>query len=92
MSEGTVPSISAGAELLAFADALGLDPTIDPSATREALIAEVGAEATERAAGIAATFQMMNRLLDGVGAPVNNRPHFGPIAEAMGFHLEDIPR
>jgi len=35
---------------------------------------------------------MMNRLLDGVGAPVRGRPHFGPIAEALGFSLDDIPR
>jgi hypothetical protein len=92
VSEGTVPNIEGGPELLAFADALGLDPTIDPTAAREALIAEFGSAAAERAAGVAATFQMMNRLLDGVGAPVNNRPHFAPVAEAMGFHLADISK
>lgn len=56
------------------------------------MVARLGPNATERAAGVAATFQMMNRLLDGVGAPVNNRPHFAPIAEAMGFDLADVPR
>jgi hypothetical protein len=90
--EGTVPDIEGGLELLAFSDALGLDPTIDPTTAREALVAEIGPAAAERAAGVAATFQMMNRLLDGVGAPVNNRPHFAPVAEAMGFHLADIPK
>lgn len=71
---------------------MGLDPTIDPSPARARLIDKVGPIAAERAAGVAATFQMMNRLLDGVGAPVNNRPHFEPVATAMGFNLADIPR
>ena len=92
MSEGTVPDIEGGAELLAFTDVMGLDPTIDPSRERTGLIDRLGPAAAERAVGIAATFQMMNRLLDGVGAPVNNRPHFEPVATAMGFHLSDIPR
>ena len=92
ISEGTVPDVEGGAHLLAFTDALGLDPTIDVAPSRNALVAEIGEAATERAAGVAATFQMMNRLLDGVGAPVNNRSHFAPVAEAMGFRLEDIPR
>jgi hypothetical protein len=92
VSDGVPPPIEGGAQLLAFTDALGLDPTLDVEPAREALIAEIGESASERAAGVAATFQMMNRLLDGVGAPVNNRSHFAPVAEAMGFHLEDIPR
>ncbi len=92
MSEGTVPNIDGGAELLAFTDAMGLDPTVDPSHARTILLDRMGPVATERAAGIAATFQMMNRLLDGVGAPVNNRSHFEPVATAMGFTLSDIQR
>lgn len=92
ITEGTVPNIEGGAELLAFTDALGSDPAIDVSEARGELIDRLGPNATERAAGVAATFQMMNRLLDGVGAPVNNRPHFAPIAQAMGFDLADVPR
>ena len=92
VAEGTTPNIEAGAELLAFADALGLDPSGDPTPERDALVARVGPAATERASGVVATFQMMNRLLDGVGAPVNNRPHLEPVAEALGYHLADIPR
>lgn len=71
---------------------MGLGPTIDPSPARAQLIDKVGPIAAERAAGVAATFQMMNRLLDGVGAPVNNRTHFEPVATAMGFNLADISR
>lgn len=92
VADGTTPNIDAGAELLAFADALGLDPSVDPTLERDALVARIGPAATERASGVAATFQMMNRLLDGVGAPVNNRPHLEPIAEALGYRLCDIPR
>jgi hypothetical protein len=92
ITEGTPPDIDAGAELLAFTDALGVDPNIDPSPERAQLVDRLGPIAAERTAGVAATFQMMNRLLDGVGAPVNNRPHFAPIAEAMGFVLADISR
>jgi hypothetical protein len=92
VADGTTPNIEAGAELLAFADGLGLDPSVDLTPERDALIARLGRAATERAAGVAATFQMMNRLLDVVGAPVNNRPHLEPIAEALGYHLADIPR
>lgn len=92
VSDGIAPAIDGGAELLAFVDALGIDPNNDPKAERDQLVECLGPIAAERAAGVAATFQMMNRLLDGVGAPVNNRPHFAPIAEAMGFSLADIPR
>lgn len=92
VSDGVAPDIDGGAELLAFTDALGVDPTYDPKLERDQLVGRLGPVAAERAAGVAATFQMMNRLLDGVGAPVNNRPHFAPIAEAMGFRLADIAR
>ena len=92
IAEGTPPNIEAGAELLAFTDALGIDPNTDPGPERAQLVDRLGPVAAERAAGVAATFQMMNRLLDGVGAPVNNRPHFAPIADAMGFVLADIAR
>lgn len=77
---------------MAFADALDQRSTTDLTDARDKLVAAVGQAGAERAAGVVATFQMMNRLLDGVGAPVNNRKHFEPIAEALGFRLSDIPR
>ena len=79
-----------GAELAALVDAMGTGRPIDPVAEREALRAVAGDAAAERAIGVAATFQMMNRLLDGVGAPVNQRLH--PLALELGFELADIPR
>jgi len=48
------------------------------------------AEAAERAIGVIATFQMMNRALDGVGAPVH--PHLHPFAIELGFNPNDLPR
>ncbi len=62
------------------------------SEERNALVGALGAIAAERAAGVAATFQMMNRLLDAVGAPVSNKRHFAPIAAALGFELATIGR
>ncbi len=77
---------------MAFADALDQHATTDLAEARDQLVSAVGKAGAERAAGVVATFQMMNRLLDGVGAPVNNRKHFEPVAEALGFKLSDIPR
>ena len=60
------------------------------TAERDALVAVAGTEVAERAVGVAATFQMMNRLLDGVGAPVHQRLH--PLAVELGFEPAAIPR
>lgn len=79
-----------GAELAALADAMGAGRPVDPAAEREALRAVAGDAVSERAISVAATFQMMNRLLDGVGAPVHERFH--PLAVELGFELAQIPR
>jgi len=92
VATGTAPNIAAGAELLALVDCLGPDPTADCASERSDLVAVVGDDAAERAVGVIATFQMMNRLLDGVGAPVRGRAHFGPIATELGFRLDDIAK
>ncbi|MCO4835650.1 MAG: hypothetical protein KC481_18490 [Acidimicrobiaceae bacterium] len=79
-----------GAELAALAQAMGTRWTEPPTAARDALVAVAGTEVAERAVGVAATFQMMNRLLDGVGAPVHQRLH--PLAVELGFEPAAIPR
>ncbi|MDB4102781.1 hypothetical protein N9549_01765 [Acidimicrobiales bacterium] len=79
-----------GAELAALAQAMGTWWTEPPTAARDALVAVAGTEVAERAVGVAATFQMMNRLLDGVGAPVHQRLH--PLAVELGFEPAAIPR
>ena len=54
------------------------------------MVDALGAAAAERAVGVCATFQMMNRLLDGVGAPVDKALH--PLAVELGYTESDITR
>ena len=90
VASGEPPAVPFGAELAALADAMGTDWVDTPTAAVDALVAAAGPAVAERAVGVAATFQMMNRLLDGVGAPVNKQLH--PIAIELGFEPADIPR
>lgn len=62
----------------------------EPAAQRAALVTVAGEAVAERAIGVCATFQMMNRLLDGVGAPVRSSLH--GIAAELGFNPADLPR
>lgn len=73
-----------------MAEALGTRWTDDLSPERDAVVAALGPESAERAVGVIATFQMMNRLLDGVGAPVGSQ-HYS-LAMELGFQPEDISR
>lgn len=63
--------VPAGAELVAFTEAsVGGDPhTLD--ASRTALEAVVGPAATVDAAAVAAAFQMMNRVANATGTPLD---------------------
>ena len=70
--------------------ALTTDTNKDPAAQRWALVATAGEQAAERAVGVCATFQMMNRLLDGVGAPVRIELH--GLAAELGFRPDELPR
>lgn len=90
VATGAQPAVPFGSELTALADELTTNWTAPPTAARTALVAAAGAAVAERAVGVVATFQMMNRLLDGVGAPVHERLH--PIAKQLGFEPTDIPR
>ncbi len=60
-----------GPELLAFTDALVMRDPDELAIAREALAMQLGDAAVVPAANVVATFEMMNRLLDGVGAPPN---------------------
>ncbi len=67
------PLVPGGAELLAFttaalASAAHDDPTL--VAARARLVAAVGDAGAARAATVAGSFEMMNRLLDASGVPV----------------------
>jgi len=90
IATGEPPNIPGGAELAALTDVLGAPLPRDPSVERAALIDVLGEAATERVIGVAATFQMMNRLLDGVGAPVSSE--LRSIAGELGFDPGSIPR
>ena len=87
---GDDPPLPNGPALVRLVDELTTRTDRSPTAEREALVAVAGRDATERAIGVCATFQMMNRLLDGVGAPVRASLH--PIAERLGFDPADLPR
>jgi hypothetical protein len=77
--------VEAGAELIAFTDAVVLhDPFEYPRAHQDVQRA-VGPTATDRAAMVAGNFSMMNRVLDAVGAPVDRRS--AVTAEALGVEI-----
>ncbi len=90
IAAGADPSVGFGVELRALTDALTTNTAVEPVAERDALVAAAGAAVAERAVGVCATFQMMNRLLDGVGAPVRSSLH--PIAAELGFEPAELPR
>jgi hypothetical protein len=80
--------LPASAELAALTDALTIHPTVDPVGQRAALVAAAGPETAERAVAVCATFNMMNRLLDGVGAPIPTS--LDPLALELGLDLTDV--
>jgi len=86
--DGQGPALPFGPELAALTDAMTTRPDAEPTAERQALVDAAGAEVAERAIGVFATFQMMNRLLDGVGSPISESHR--PLAEALGFDPADI--
>lgn len=77
------PLTPLGPELLAFTDALVLQDHDELEIARtdvQLLLGEAGVEAVS---GVVAAFEMMNRLLDGVGAPVN--PKFMDTEVSIGL-------
>lgn len=90
VADGSDPRFPHGAELRALTDALTGRTTEEPAAERDALVVVAGAPMAERAVAVCATFQMMNRLLDGVGAPVH--PSLHPLAAELGFDPAELGR
>lgn len=90
VASGEAPTISAGQELAALVETMTTRPNQDPNTERLALVAKAGERVAERAIAVCATFNLMNRLLDGVGAPtpLNARP----MAVHLGFSVEELPR
>ena len=64
--------VAAGVELLAFADALLGDDAAKLDAAREGLRAAAGDEGLVDAAGVAATFNAIDRIADATGIPLED--------------------
>lgn len=90
IASGGIPPVDGGAALTAFTDAITADHLSDLTTVRADLVAALGPVGAERAVSIASTFQMMNRALDGVGAPIGADLY--PIAKQLGFEPADITR
>ena len=75
--------VPGGAELVAFASAVVDGDADGLNGARDSLSEAVGTAGTVEAAGVAANFQMMNRILDGVGLPP--APRFAAIAPELGI-------
>ncbi len=90
VASGGVPPIPAGAALAALVETMTTRTDRDPSAERAALVSVAGEPATERAIAVCATFNLMNRLLDGVGAPTPANAR--PMAVHLGFSVDELPR
>jgi hypothetical protein len=90
VASGDAPSIPAGAEIAALTNALTGNTCDEPVAARGALVEAMGERAAERAIAVCSTFNLMNRLLDGVGAPTPANAR--PMATVLGFSVDDLPR
>lgn len=64
------PRLSLGRELLAFVDAAVLADADELPVARAVLLERAGPAVVTAVAGVIATFEMMNRILDAIGAPV----------------------
>ena len=62
-----------GREILGFVDASVLADTDELPEARGELLDQAGPEVVMSVAGVIATFQLMNRLVDAVGAPIDER-------------------
>ena len=80
---GTDPELDWGRALLEFTDALVLGDHDELPIARQRLLEVSGEAATVRAAGCVGNFQMMNRVLDAVLAPVN--PVFASVGDELGI-------
>ena len=74
-------------EILALVDAVVMRDNAEYPDARVRAELRLGRNAADRVAMVAANFQMMNRLLDAIGAPVS--PRLFPLAEEMGLTVPD---
>ncbi|MDH3707921.1 MAG: hypothetical protein OES57_17785 [Acidimicrobiia bacterium] len=74
-----------GHALIALTDAVVLRDVDERQIAFGALVGAVGEQAAVRAAAVAGNFEMMNRLLDGIG--VGAPPGAAPIAAEIGVSV-----
>ena len=77
------PLLPYGCELRALTDAAVLRDPYERDIALENLIDVAGADAARRAAATAGNFEMMNRLLDGIGVGPND--HMVGLASDLGI-------
>lgn len=83
------PGFEPGLALIALADAVcSKDPT--RLATARANFVRHTPQYVAAAVAVAANFQMMNRILDATGVPINDR--FADIGRELGFEERDWTR
>ena len=74
-------------EILALTDAVVMRDNAEYPDARVRAELRFGRDGADRIAMVAANFQMMNRLLDAIGAPVS--PRLDPLADEMGLTVPD---
>ena len=79
--------LALGRELIAFTDAAVLGQSPEMTEARRNLMEAGGEAAVIRAAACAGNFEMMNRLLDAIGAPVGDGSV--RLAEKLGLTVPD---
>ena len=79
------PVLPLGRELRDFVDAAVLGDAHELPPARAALSAVSGPDVVRTAAAVTANFQMMNRLLDAIGGPVD--PVFVGLAADLGVEV-----
>lgn len=80
--------IEASAELTAFADAVIKGTDADRDAALEALVGAVGVEGAVDTAAVIANFQMMNRIADATGIPLDTPTQIASLDLQEALHLE----
>ena len=74
-------------EILALTDAVVMRDNAEYPDARVRAELRFGRDGADRVAMVAANFQMMNRLLDAIGAPISTR--LFPLAAEMGLTVPD---
>lgn len=81
------PNLPLGHEMLGYCDAIVLQDPDELPIARNDLLEAAGPEVVNSVAGVTASFELMNRLLDSTGAPVHG--FLTDIIEELGVVVPD---